>query len=75
MSARPNPRHRAAIACNEDEYRGFLEMRTLITAARRRTIRTALLAGAALAVTSAAIAQYGRDDDQYNFGDEDTPCG
>jgi len=48
-------------------------MRTLITAARRRTIRTALLAGAALAVTSAAIAQYGRDDDQYNFGDEDTP--
>lgn len=48
-------------------------MRTLITAARRRTIRTALLAGAALAVTSAAIAQYGRDDDQHNFGDEDTP--
>ncbi|NWG72498.1 MAG: hypothetical protein HXY23_12975 [Parvularculaceae bacterium] len=49
-------------------------MRNLITAARRhKSMRTVLLAGAALAVTSAAIAQYSRDDDDYTLGDEDAP--
>lgn len=49
-------------------------MRKFINAAsKRQTLRIALLAGAALAVTSAAIAQYSRDDDEYSFGDEDTP--